>query len=60
MHNNTRFSTAFVTMLVVLSIISIIMAFLYGAELLLFLLITIPMIIAILVLKNVQRNEHDQ
>jgi hypothetical protein len=58
--NNSRFSTAFVTMLVVLSIISIKMALLYGAELLLFLLITVPMVIAILVLKNVQRNDYEE
>lgn len=59
MNYNTRFSTAFVTMLVILSIISIKMAFLYGAELLLFLVITIPMVIAILLFKNAQNNDAD-
>jgi hypothetical protein len=60
MNNNTRFSTGFVTMLIVLSILSIKMAFLYGAELLLFLLITVPMVISILLLKNVQRNNDEK
>jgi hypothetical protein len=60
MNNNTRFSTAFITMLIVLSVISIKMAFLYGSELLLFLLITVPIVISILLLKNVQRNDHDK
>lgn len=59
MNNYTRFSTAFVVMLVILSVISVTMAVLYGAELLLFLVITLPMVISILVLKKYNRNDHD-
>jgi hypothetical protein len=60
MNNNTRFSTTFITMLIILSVISIKTAFIYGAQLLLFLVITVPMIISILVLKNYQGKECDE
>ena len=52
MNNESRFHRAFLTMLVILSVISIKMAYLYGGELLFFLLITIPAVIAILYFKN--------
>jgi hypothetical protein len=49
MNNGTpRFYGAFIMVLVMLSVISIKMAFLYAAELLLLLLITIPGVITIL------------
>lgn len=59
MKYNTRFSTAFATMLVILSIISIKMAFLYGAELLLFVAVILPMLIAILIYRSMQREDYE-
>ena len=49
MNNDKRqFKNAFATVLVILSIISIKMAYIYAAELLLFLVVTIPAAAAIL------------
>ena len=57
--NYSRFSTAFVTILVILSVVSIKMAFLYGSELLLFLVITIPLIFSIIAFRNISKNDYD-
>lgn len=57
--NYSRFSSAFVTILVILSVVSVKMAFLYGSELLLFLVITIPLIVAIVAFRKVNKNDFD-
>ena len=46
-NSEPRFNTAFIMVMVMLSVISIKMAFLYAAELLLFLVVTIPAIATI-------------
>jgi hypothetical protein len=47
-YGTPQFYSAFATVLVLLSVISIKMAFLYAAELLLILVITVPAVVAIL------------
>jgi hypothetical protein len=54
-----RFYSAFLTVLVILSVISIKMAFLYAAELLLFLVFTVPAAAAILYMERSGTRDHD-
>ena len=57
-NSEPRFNTAFIMVMVMLSVISIKMAFLYAAELLLFLVVTIPAIATIAYIDKLNNNDN--